>query len=342
MTHPIYGCNLKDEVRSRKKIAEGKTRVFFSSPTDWLIVVRMFLYPFFSLMQEHNDMFCTGIGINMHKQAHLFYEKVTKHGNIMAGDYTNWDLKRKAKFMHATCTVVHNVLKIKGYNESALRIVQSILTDMIFPCFEMLGERFMAPGVGPSGSGYTAEINSLYHEFLIMYMYYELAPSDELFYDNVVLRTYGDDLVASVSDNVSSWFNNNTYRTVLDKYGIIYTTPDKAAIMPDFYDKSQMTFLKRSFVYHDDLGRIVARIEKDTLTKMLYFVIPSKAISLERQTIDTAVSFLYEWFFWSDAEIYERSRDLLIAALAEKFLISKGELDTLLPSYKKMWENMSL
>lgn len=294
----VYNAHLKDEVRSMEKIKRGATRVFYGSPLDNLILQRMYLYPFYTSMMEHGDIFCSSVGIDMHSGADSFVTKLLSFSSkFMEGDYGSFDLNMPFEIGQATNEIIMRVLKRKGYTSHALTIVRGLLSDNSFPVINMLKTVFEVAGLQPSGKYATAEDNSLRSKIMIMYCFYHIFP-DLNFFHHVCPRTYGDDLLAAVKDSVLDKFNNNVYATFCSEhFGIAYTSADKSAVFPPYISIHQSTFLKRSFWMSPILNRWVAKLEIKSIVKSAYFRLPSKHVSEEHQMIDIARATLYEWIF---------------------------------------------
>jgi hypothetical protein len=162
MCHPVNAAKLKDEPRPIEKIKTGKTRVFYAGALTQVLVSRQFLAPFYSLMVEYNDIFCTSVGINMHADPDFFYKRfLSKNLNIMEGDYGKYDQTVPYDIALAVSTVIINVLRELGYSEINLSVVQGILSDNLLPVIEALKDIYIVPGLQPSGKYATAEDNSL-------------------------------------------------------------------------------------------------------------------------------------------------------------------------------------
>lgn len=224
----ITSAQLKDEPRNQEK--KYKTRIFYMSALDNLIVHRMMLSPFYSLMVEHSDIFCCGVGTNMMREGENLHRKLSEFSNcIMEGDYSNFDQCMPYQIGRAAYSVVIKVCSHFGYNEASLNQITSLLNDSLHVYVEMLNDVFMAPGLQPSGKYATAEDNSLRGLVMLMYAWY----SDEVtktkhFFENVKPLVYGDDVLCAVKPEYIGVFNNNIYaRVCREKYYLDFTNPQK-------------------------------------------------------------------------------------------------------------------
>ena len=332
----VYTAQLKDEPRETSKIKSGNTRLFYVSPIDALVVARMFLGPFYTLMVEHGDIFCTAIGVDMHRDAHEMYQKISKFShNIMEGDYSKYDLQMPFDIGLAACTVIFRVLKALGYNDTALACTQGILTDSMFPFVEALKDVFCMPALQPSGKYATAEDNSLRGILLLMYAWY-FNPSlrEKDFFDHVLPLVYGDDLLAAVKDDVSNDYNNIYYSEFCQKeIGMTFTSTSKGDVTASFVDPDTMSFLKRKFVMHKALNRYVAQLDLNSIMKTLMWTIPSSSVSPAEQELSILQSSCRELYFHLSEKVYTSLRHSLIEKYCEKFCVEFPLVHKHVPTY---------
>lgn len=330
--NPINGAQLKDEPRDWDKCEAGKTRVFAMSPIHYLILSRMFLMPFYSMMAQHRDAFYTKIGMNMFsvEAQTLRNDLLDFSTNIMEGDYGGYDTSMPISVGLMANTIVYKVLKYFKYKDFALTMVQGLLSDSLYPLVCLEGNLFYAPGFQPSGKYATAEDNSLRGLILMVYAFaITHTPLGESHKLNVTARydlkdffslflpvTYGDDMLCAVKDEVKDTFNNITYaEAVKDLFNMEFTSSTKSVVLDKFVEPERMSFLKRTFRWNRLLNRYVACLSHDSIVKSLTWVLPSKAVGVspEKQEFETIASALRELFFWCDSvEEYDILRSKFI------------------------------
>jgi len=349
----IYGCQLKDEVRSRTKNLEAKTRVFCVSPLESLIVQRTFLLPLYSLMQVHGEIFSSAVGVNMMSDdVNKIMEDINQFpGETLGleGDFGGYDVEMVPGAMEMGHSVLYNVLYALGYNESALEVVKGIFSDQLFPVLSLNNVLFMSTLV-PSGKYATAEGNVIYNLVLIRYWWTWLCNYDEEFalrftstdfpkYVHVLF--YGDDLLGSAHPQVAKWINNRTYADFCKNYfHMRFTASDKSDTIKEFLKVDEMSFLKRSFRYREDLGRWVAPIARDTLMKCLSWYIPSKVVSKEEQLCETAITVSRELFLHHEEVVFSIKRLQLILMVVKATMMSEPEVSKLFPTFDKIKVSM--
>jgi len=317
----IYKAHLKDEPRDIEKVKQGKTRVFYASSIDNLILSRMFLAPYYTTMVEHSSVFSTCVGIDMHTQADELYDDLTEFSAFhMEGDYGKFDQSMPFDISRASCSVIYNVLEKMGYNQAALRIVKGILSDSLFPIVDMNNDLLCNPGMQPSGKYATAEDNGMKGLLLLMYAWYKMVGRDTPFFENNRPKTYGDDVLNSVKPAYTHIFNNVTYaKFVVENYGMEYTSAAKDGRLTEFVPADKMSFLKRKFVYSEEFGKIVAPLDMNSIMKAFMWTIPSDYVSEEEQIFSTATSMMRELVFCVDPVTHEKIRIAICDALITNF-----------------------
>ncbi len=329
--NPVCSLHLKDEPRDANKVDDGKTRPFFMAPTDYLVVSRMVLAPFYTLMVEYNDIFCCSVGIDAHSQSGKLYHELNNFSEcILEGDYSNFDQSMPADVSITASSVVYRVLKLLGYNEDALKILAGVLNDGIHCHIEVLKDLFVALGIQPSGKYGTAEDNCIKNIILLMYGYAKSGLNLDTFFDNVLPKTYGDDLLASIKPNIVSQFNNNVYAKLCESYlGMKFTSPSKSNVFPDYVNIMECSFLKRRFRI-DTHQRILFPLESSSIFKMLGWYIPSKVVPYQVQFEGMFQAALWETALFLNEDKHNEFRSFLIY-LSDKHKIMSDS--SKLPSY---------
>lgn len=331
----VYSAQLKDEPRPVEKVRDGKTRVFYMSPLDNLVLCRMFLSPFYSLMVEHSDVFCTAIGYNMHSQAGRVVGTLSKFpgNNIMEGDYGTYDQSMSFDVGHAVNSIIWRVCKELGYSDDHLVVLTGLLTDLLFPVVCMNGDLFEAAGLQPSGKYATAEDNSLRGLFMLVYFWVAKGLEGD-FFDYVSPVTYGDDVLAQIHPDRSEEYNNVTYRDFCKEvFGLEYTPASKSGDMSPFVTRETCSFLKRTFVVEPD-GFCKAPLALDSLFRMLQWRMPSGSVSSLEQLKSILTSWCWEVFFHcSDVVQYDRIVTEVSSYYSAKYF---DGVSLVLPSYEEI------
>jgi hypothetical protein len=319
--YPNYCAHLKDEAVSFKKVKSGKTRVFVGAPMDWSLVVRKYLLPVVRLIQLNQEKFESAPGIiSQSPQWTKLYNYLTKFGKdrIIAGDYRAFDKTMPPAFILAAFKIIKRLCAASGnYTEDDLSVIDGIAQDVAFPMVDYNGDLVEFFGSNPSGHPLTVIINGFVNALYMRYAFVVLNPEHTCkdFKEFVALMTYGDDNIMSVSKK-AEWYNHTTISEVFAHMGITYTMADKEAASIPYIDIADASFLKRSWVFNDELGYYLAPIDLESTEKSLMVWTRSKSVGKEEQMISIIGSAIRDYFF-QGKEFFEVKRDLLIEMVDE-------------------------
>lgn len=332
----FYKGHLKEEARPLGK----KTRMFYIAPLDDLVVSRMVLFPIFSLMIEHCKVFCTAIGVNTHVDADDMAKDILEFSDkSFVGDYKYWDIHNLFDVGAAANKIIHIVCEHFGMHDAALKVLDGYLGDELYPIIEMLLDVFMVPGMVTSGKYGTAEMNSLRNLVNAVYIWYD-TPSvqDKDFFKFCLPITYGDDIMVTVKDEVIDYYNGTTFQVALrDKFNMTFTAPDKSPVVSKYVSFEELDFLKRRFMYRDDLQRYVLLLSEESLYKTLSWTLPSRSISTIEQLLSSSGSVLREMYFYLEEEKYHSARKDLIDMILEVFpMADKSVIDNSYPRFDEI------
>ncbi|APG78992.1 hypothetical protein 1 [Changjiang picorna-like virus 3] len=341
--YPNFNAALKDEAVSFAKIEAMKTRLFAGAPIDWSIVVRKYTLSISRFITNFKLLFETCVGtIAQSTEWTDIYNHITKHGkdNMFAGDYENYDKGMSPVVILYAFKLLILLAEMSGnYSDVDLRVIWMIGIDTAFALYEFNGDLVMFLSSMPSGHPLTVIINSIVNSLYMRYAYYIVNPAKEClsFNDNVSIGTYGDDNAGSVDREKAPFFNHTTIQAALKTIGIGYTMADKAAESVPYISIDQVTFLKRSWVFNDELNCYLAPLEHESIEKSLMTWTRSKAISKENQAVDVITSAMREYFFYG-REVYEEKCNLL------KFVVDKLDLhafvhESVFPTYDSLIED---
>lgn len=183
-----------------------------------------------------------------------------------------------------------------------------------------------------SGNSLTVYGNSLDNSLLIRCSFYwngvkkfgrEKFLTLGKFKDNERAITYGDDGTSACSDQAREISCFSAKEQFFQTIGMKITDAKKSDNPQDFVDFSDIDFLKRKSVYHDELGCKVGALAKNSLYKMLHM--SSGQGEPEDLAISSMTSMLHEAFLHGQ-EFYEDSREKLIQ-VARKNKIYTNQLD---------------
>jgi len=314
---PVFSGKLKDEPRATKKVEEGKIRVFTAAPADWSFVVRQFLLPVVKLMQENPFVFEASPGCTVQSlEWQSYYNFLTSFGvdRMVAGDYGKFDKKMEALIILLSFRVLRNLCSAAGWSNEQLCVIDCIAEDTAYAFVNFDGDLVEFFGSNPSGHPLTVIVNCIANALYMRYAFVLLCPFEGSVYDKarrfkefVRLLTYGDDNTMGVSRE-ADWFNHTAIQRAMADIGVEYTMADKESHSRSFIHISEVSYLKRSWRWDEDVGAVVGPLEEGSIHKMLTICNPSGDESPELHMASVMSSALNEWF-WHGKAHFERERE---------------------------------
>jgi hypothetical protein len=276
--YPIFNSSLKDEaMKLTKKVA----RSFQCSSMPLALGLRKYYLIFLTIMLKYPTLFEIAVGCNAEgPEWDAIISSIAKFGDdrVVAGDYKNYDQKMSAQLMSATFNIYIKMAEAIGYSERDLNIMRGIATDTIFPIINLNGDILQLYGSMTSGNTLTTLGNCMNNSLLHRIAYYGLAEHYGLevppFHEVCSLVTYGDDCADSVRHGYD-WFNHTNRQWFFAKYDIVYTMAIKDQDSVPFINIKDLSFLKRTPRFEDDVGVYLAPLEEKSIIKSLQFVTKS-------------------------------------------------------------------
>jgi hypothetical protein len=332
----VFIACLKDEPRETKKCYEGNTRVFYSSQLPYLLLQKQYLGPLYTCMIQYCEAFYCAIGTDAHRGMDRIYDRLANFSNqIIEGDYSGYDTSMPFPVGNAAAEIEYRLLKKFGYDDDQLKIVAGILSDSLHVNIDFMGDMITVPGLQPSGKYGTAEDNCIRNLVLLVYAWVHLGKPVETFFDHVMPVTYGDDLLAAVRD--AAIFNACSYSAVCrNVYDMGFTTASKSEVTAEYILPSEMSFLKRKFVFHEKLQKIVGPLEMDSICKTLQWRQPSPHVSDYVHEESILESCLRELFFHSTERQYN-----IIYACFQSYMEQQFEHVGSLSNYDALYASLS-
>jgi hypothetical protein len=280
----VYQDVLKDETRPLDRVKAGKTRLVSCAPLALTVAIRMYTLRFSSWIMKNRIHNCSAVGINPYSKEwnHVaaVFGPVAK--SMIAGDHGGFDTRQVAEVMDKVCDMIN-----WWYNdgEENFLIRKTLFKDITSSVHLYKNFVYMwSFGGMPSGNPLTTIINSLSNVIYIMICYSYACDSigEDLdnFFNNVRVLAYGDDNIIGVSDvkisngqKLKAIFNQNELTKLMAELGFEYTDENKSTDQQsDFRSISEVSFLKRSFVFCPKYKRYIAPLSMKTLDNMLNFV----------------------------------------------------------------------
>jgi len=255
------------------------------------------------------------------------YDELRSCEGVFAGDIAKWDGSMNNLVQDAIKEVIleyippEDVEMVELLLDNAIRSIVAVQDDLYLTTHSM-----------PSGHYLTAILNSLVNRFYTA-MWYNREIGDNnvnRFLHSIVDFVYGDDKLVGIRNNVDR-LNAITMKEFFDSMGMGFTDSLKGEIRDPFQSLDDVTFLKRFFRYHDELGRVVCPLELRTLQSGISFYDATKDLGVVLKA--KVENYQREAYLWPD-------RDILLNDIAIK-LKDRGYGDYVLSrSYlKQLYEN---
>lgn len=298
--HPVFSANLKDEPVSFKKWMMAKTRVFFSGPVPYLVILRMMFMGFCRVVQRNPYVFHSAVGMNCHSlEWEKLFQYLSKFGltRTIAGDYAFFDKKVKMLLMRFAMEFIIRVCKHSGnYDQEDILIMECLMFDLMNPSVDYFGMLITLLGGEVSGHQLTTILNIVINILYLMYVYALCGYSVLTYFTNVVVIALGDDHILSVSEDVPE-YTHTRIQEEMRKLGIDYTMADKTSVSRPYINLYEGSFLKRVFRYDFTLGVHVAPLDVESIFKMLTVQVESKSCCKSEQLAQAMTSAMMEAFF---------------------------------------------
>jgi hypothetical protein len=191
-----------------------------------------------------------------------------RHGdNIVAGDYSNWDGSVSAQLLFAALDVINTWY---GDDVEGNMVREVLMMDIAFSMHVIGQSVYMWTHSMPSGVYLTATVNTVIGQMLMRLFYMSTAPRHmanmSSFEKNVSIVIYGDDNVVGISKEAKGFFNQQTITQAATDLGMTYTDEQKSGnVVPPTRSLTDVTLLKRHFVYSDEEGRWTGPLQLKTV-----------------------------------------------------------------------------
>ncbi|APG76853.1 hypothetical protein 1 [Beihai picorna-like virus 30] len=331
----IFRANLKDEPT---KFTKDKIRVFAGCEVAFTLLARKYYLPIVRFIQNSKNELECAVGINATSpQWTEFAERLKKFDSTRfgAGDYKAFDKTMTIEMIMRAFDILTTVAEEAGYDERSLRIMRGIASEISQPLYEYDGIFILIFGSNPSGHPLTVIINNIVNSLYMRYAYYKFHEYDcpLPFASRIVLGCYGDDNVYGFHPDEDMGMDD--IGRILGECGITYTTADKKVITQKGCTWEELSFLKRGFLWDEELGHYLAPLEEASISKSLHNYMKRKGSEELPETIAAGAIHAAnrEFFYFGKAEFNKRRKQL--QAVCEE-VPSVGKYVGDLPDYEDL------
>ena len=295
---------------NNKKQWTMKYRLMCSVPLGYLLLEKKYMGAFYANTVEwrKHGGFCD-IGNNPFSlDWEQMYKKIMIFGNrtrFIAGDFKSCDASIPKFLFDSISVLIATWYKANGQPREQH-------TDAIYVINALFGSKaqhiigntvFKACGL-VSGRLMTTMTNSYAVLILMMLCAYEKCGEAGAIYVLNNLRSLGDDHVLPV-DGDNPIFDMIEFNQFCARFGMVYTSIFKDKPLEKFYSINEMYYLKRKFVFSEELGCHVGLRDKEDIEDSLLYC--TKSLNEERAARAVATSALYEAFLHGRAYFEELS-----------------------------------
>lgn len=271
----------KDELRPISKAlgtasSPPKTRTVTCMNMFHVMAWREVTLDFWASMHRAADgtfPFCPGINPEGPEWSAAFHY-LNKHPNAIDFDVSNWDGFLPADLLYLAGDIVADVSELSQEDRN---VVDSILFDVINCNIQY--DRYIYQKFRGMVSGFpgTAEMNTLVHWLLLLCIYliltqdYPQYHSIEAFRYHVSFLVYGDDIIITFSDEISSIFNGVSIAKTYMEIGYPVTSADKSQAIHAAKSLRDCQFLKSTWTRMFQ-GVYVRKMDIEVAYDLLYWV----------------------------------------------------------------------
>lgn len=224
-----YVTYLKDELRPRPKIEQGKTRLIECSSMNDTIRMKMMFGRLFSFFHA-NPGITTGCAVGCNPDVHWTKFRAELDGEIIAFDYSNYDASLNKVWFEC----LKEVLRKIGFHD--LGPIEHIVRSRHL----YKGIEYTVEGGMPSGCSGTSIFNSIINNLIIMTLVLDAYKGVDL--ESLKIIAYGDDVIVTYPHELDAALLAYCGK----QYGLKMTPPDKSAEFKKM-TWDDVTFLKRKF-----------------------------------------------------------------------------------------------
>nr|AAG27166.2 precursor polyprotein [Poliovirus 1] len=231
-----YGINLplvtyvKDELRSKSKVEQGKSRLIEASSLNDSVAMRMAFGNLYAAFHK-NPGVVTGSAVGCDPD--LFWSKipVLMEEKLFAFDYTGYDASLSPAWFEALKMVLEKI----GFGDRVDYIDYLNHSHHLYK-----NKTYCVKGGMPSGCSGTSIFNSMINNLIIRTLLLKTYKGIDL--DHLKMIAYGDDVIASYPHEVDASLLAQSGK----EYGLTMTPADKSATF-ETVTWENVTFLKRFF-----------------------------------------------------------------------------------------------
>jgi hypothetical protein len=265
----IMNAKLKKELRPIHKVEAEKTRIYEAVNLVYLIVFKMIFGRTIAHLSSNpvNSPICCGI--NLHGfDATRFFQQFDFSNVVFDGDYKRFDTTIPRDLMKQS---IDFVIETSNFSSKTRNIAILLMDDILNAHVQFKKTIFVLDGAMSSGNPITTVLNCINNFTAMLNCIWYICFKHDIdisITDGILIKTYGDDVIAEVGD---SRFPQTELPAVMKKlYAMTFTNPDGGDSI-ERLTPAQTSFLGRHFV-PDNIGTTTfyqAPLDKDTIYSII-------------------------------------------------------------------------
>jgi hypothetical protein len=304
---------LKDELRN---IEKKEPRSFRVSPVTMQVLTKKCFGKMVKKIVKERWFNEIMIGVNPFVEWPKLYQRM-RGGRCWGGDIGKYD-----KYMRVQVQILVAEKMLQYYKGSIPQAARNILLNIAHNVVIVNDDSWILTHSLPSGCWLTAIFNSLVNRvYTAMWYYREMknngqTPDIMQFHNHISDPVYGDDrLNRCIDPKFKGFLNAITMEKFFNSMGMDMTDSLKGKIVTPFQPVEELTFLKRYFRLHPEIGEITCPLDLRTVYSTLSWIDSSKE-DAELVLRDKINAFQREIFLHYD--LYEESIKILENACVER------------------------
>jgi len=260
----VFVDTLKDETRPLEKVAAIKTRLFQVAPVDYNMMLRKYFGWFIAVCQDNSidGEIAVGINANSYEWTLLVNRLLSMGKTVGAGDTSNHDASCIQQILMEIVQAINAWYNDGAENARVRRVLFATFLNSLHIIEDLVYRMLQG---NKSGITLTTIVNCLMEMFIVRLTFLRKFGTLVDFSKNISSTIYGDDIVNAISDRIANILTAKDFADVYQSLGFDYTTVDKSGANETYYTIDQITYLKRKFIYDENLNLYKAQLDHDVI-----------------------------------------------------------------------------
>jgi len=316
-----------------------KVRIIQGSPLTYTVHMRQYFMDFNYAFQYDRENLEHRIGMNVYgtEWDAMARRLLRKGSKILVGDYSKFGPRLYTPFVEKSYEIMREWYNARGGSKEDDAIREQLSIRAVDNYNMAYKELFKLKCGSPSGAINTAIINSMCNTMYFRTAWLGIMKESKpewatmhAFKENVELIVYGDDVIASITDEAIEYFDNRKIHEFFAKYDIKYTDIIKDGEIRPYCSIHEATFLQEGFHLFEDTtalgGLWISKPVEENIKNIINWIRKPKGISIieakEKEEIlalkvncETAIRL--HWFLGRDK--FEEFQTLVRRKIKERF-----------------------